>query len=814
MAPGGFQPLTNLFGDKPSNIRTSGTMDDPFDAILDPLTAETPQNFSLPSPPRDPHKSTFDGGASRADKLSSKVLRDDLFDDDDLFLPDESKTIDSPSDEKPPVDPVEHEPVPDSPSEKPDRAASKRAADSPSEKQIFPSPERSKLSIETPSEKKADDSLPSFLNNEGRRPRRGRRIKHDDDIFNIPTPKVADPFASARASLRSGSFFGDAQPTATPREDTPKTSGEKDVPAENDSEKAPAPTSAEDVQASPTTILPQASVKTTTKLSPPRSEKKLPFWMTAKPSPSKTENLSPTAPAASHLPTPPPPPTTPHHISAEQAALVEDLKNTVEELKKQIEVTAASQGKAAQELREAKEAAAKAVELREEQHRGSLEALRAVHSEELESMRRRFADADRLAAAEAKLENAVTSFANLQTHISDRAKGLDVAQDAQLDARKRLVDDMELSAREARKQSETETVKLQSLLTGMDSVMQGVRSLSAHEHERLYHEQARLSSLQDALHAQATASREAIALESAHLRARVATQESAYAKRQDEILADRAALEVERDELVKDRAELERARERLVKDCELQKRTIAKKEEALLQLQRHVEQQSVDLDRKVETTRALMIDADARDEKLRGREQRVQIEMKRLLDMHVELEEATRVVAERNSHLDVALHQAAQAQAEGERSQNELAVRQAELSKAQAAVADEAQKRHAEHVKLVREKTQLIKARRQGLNMLKKHTTTPIVGRRVEDVAKTPESKTAAAALVTSQHTNRRIECPPSKKPLTVGAPSIHRTPTKAYSWKAEMIRLRAAAARSQAHVREQEQFLNETGCV
>ena len=57
---------------------------------------------------------------------------------------------------------------------------------------------------------------------------------------------------------------------------------------------------------------------------------------------------------------------------------------------------------------------------REEQHRGALAALRSVHGEELEALKRRSADSQRLVQAEEKLASVVASFAQLQLAISDR----------------------------------------------------------------------------------------------------------------------------------------------------------------------------------------------------------------------------------------------------------------------------------------------------------------------------------------------------------------------------------------------------------
>lgn len=534
----------------------------------------------------------------------------------------------------------------------------------------------------------------------------------------------------------------------------------------------------------------------------------------------------------------------------------DSMRETIEELRKQVTAAVSAQEQAARDMKEVKEAAAKADEQREEQHRGSLEALRSVHQEELESMRRRLADADRLAVAEAKLESAVSSFANLQMHISDRARGLDAAHDAQLDARKRLVDDMELSAREARRESEAETVKLQGLLSNMDSVMRSIRSVSAHEHERLHHEQARLSSLQDALQAQAAASREALAIESANLRARVTTQEATMATLQEEVAAERASVKLEREELEVTKAEFERRKHRAEQALDVKARSVAKKEAALRKLQVEVEKQSADLDRRVEAARALMLDADARDADLENRESKLQAEMRRLLDMHVDLEQATRVVADRHAQLDAALHEAARVKAAGERSQSEIAVRQAEIVDAQAALAEEAKRRHIENVKLVRERTELLKAK-SGVHRIQRHlySVSPNVGNATCEGAHYLEGTASRRSPLTgdSQHDGMfsqqksRSSASVERAPDTALASDGQRrvgtvvldkvdqnaalqltlparlsslkadfeaSSLRSVSWKAELDRLRAAAARSQAAVKEQGNFLTEVGCV
>lgn len=545
-----------------------------------------------------------------------------------------------------------------------------------------------------------------------------------------------------------------------------------------------------------------------------------------------------------------------HAPLAGNSDVVDSLRETIEALRKQVTAAVSAQEQAARDMKAVKEAAAKADEIREEQHRGNLEALRSVHQEELESMRRRLADADRLAAAEAKLESAVSSFANLQMHISDRAKGLDAAHDAQLDARKRLVDDLELSAREARRQSESETVKLQGLLSSMDSVMRSIRSVSAHEHERLHTEQARLSSLQDALQSQAAASREALAIESANLRARVTTQEATMAKHQDDIAAERASIKIEREELEATKSEFERRKHRAEQEIDVKARSLAKKEEALRKLQAQVEKQSADLDRRVEAARALMLDADARDADLESREQKLQGEMRRLLDMHVDLEQATRVVAERHSQLDAAFQEAARVRAAGERSQSEIAVRQAELADTQAALAEEAKRRHVENVKLVRERTELLKAK-SGVHRIQRQwfSVSPAIGNATHEGERCLGGSAPRRSLLKgdTQHDSMfseqqsrstvSVECASDAKNATGsqrGAGSVvldkveqnaaleiaspvflsslkadfEAGLVKGVSWKAELDRLRAAAARSKAAAKEQGNFLSEVGCV
>ncbi|KAJ1460688.1 hypothetical protein M885DRAFT_333019 [Pelagophyceae sp. CCMP2097] len=280
-----------------------------------------------------------------------------------------------------------------------------------------------------------------------------------------------------------------------------------------------------------------------------------------------------------------------------------------------------------------------------------------------------------------------------------------------MDARSRLITDMEASARLTREEADQEQAKLKGLLSAMDGVMRGMRGASAMEHERLHHEQSRLSTGQDALAAQAQAQREAAATAEAHLRARVRQGDTDRGRRDDVLDAKSAAL-IEAEAALNIR-DVEWVRETAKSKSGLEQRakSLDSKEAALRALQMKIEEEGRALDGKVQEVRSAMNRAAAREDAVESRERRVAEEQQRLLVMHAELQAASRAMSLRSSELDRATSESDRLALHGEAAAAELASHRAGLLEARAAAHELMHRTEHEKLRLLKDRTDVLKAK-------------------------------------------------------------------------------------------------------
>ena len=391
-----------------------------------------------------------------------------------------------------------------------------------------------------------------------------------------------------------------------------------------------------------------------------------------------------------------------HHQALLQAAVANEEKNG---LLRQLEELKAQDSARREELAELRErvrhgggaGAIEAVEQahkfeivsRDERHAASLEALRQVHREELASYKQRAMDAKQLESIENKVKDTVGQLMLLQAQMADRAAGLDVAHDAQIDARHRLIEDMEVSARSTHQQAEHEVVKLQALLSSMDTVMRSMRSLSLEEHERLNKEHERLDMLQDATKVEAVRLRETLAEERKLLTERQASHEaerrafeSTVDERTNKLDAAAAALTQERAQFASLQAKAARA-------ASEKEEQMAQKDKALRELGEQIEQQAAALDERVAAARRQIDEAEARERELAEREGTVASEMSRVVAMHAHVDAIATGLSEREAQAAAALNEArsvrdeaANASAMVDRARQEMASREAEVREA------------------------------------------------------------------------------------------------------------------------------------
>lgn len=89
----------------------------------------------------------------------------------------------------------------------------------------------------------------------------------------------------------------------------------------------------------------------------------------------------------------------------------------------------------------------------------------------------------------------------IEEELNLKFRGLEAAREGQLEARERLISEMESSARLRAEAAEAESYRLKGLLMHMETVLGTLRSQGAEEKERLRQEHQRLEAMQMALEA-------------------------------------------------------------------------------------------------------------------------------------------------------------------------------------------------------------------------------------------------------------------------------------------------------------------------
>jgi len=171
---------------------------------------------------------------------------------------------------------------------------------------------------------------------------------------------------------------------------------------------------------------------------------------------------------------------------------------TLTQLKHNEEKKYAAQ-KHATEISDAGERKDYEISLVEKRHGEAIKALKAIHLEELASLKERNKDNAVLDQLTQQLKSASGSIRLLEEQLMSKYKGLDAAKEGQMEARERLLADMEEKARSRADGAEAETYRLKGLLMHMEHVASSIRSQGGEEKERLRQEHQRLYTLQSSL---------------------------------------------------------------------------------------------------------------------------------------------------------------------------------------------------------------------------------------------------------------------------------------------------------------------------
>ncbi|CAM9420463.1 unnamed protein product, partial [Hapterophycus canaliculatus] len=103
-------------------------------------------------------------------------------------------------------------------------------------------------------------------------------------------------------------------------------------------------------------------------------------------------------------------------------------------------------------------------------HREVLFEVKRLHSEELEDIRKRNSDSKTLEALAGQVQASAGAVKLLQAEMMEKKNVSEVSREVHLDARERLIKDLEQSARRAQQTAEDEVQRLQGTLMAMDQV--------------------------------------------------------------------------------------------------------------------------------------------------------------------------------------------------------------------------------------------------------------------------------------------------------------------------------------------------------
>jgi hypothetical protein len=186
-------------------------------------------------------------------------------------------------------------------------------------------------------------------------------------------------------------------------------------------------------------------------------------------------------------------------------------------------------------------------------HAEAIAAANLAHRKELENIRHAEGGMVVLEGLAQQVQSSASALKQLQAQMHGQQHGAEMLRQSHLDARERLVVDLESSVKSAKEMAEEETQRLRGVLTSMDAVMSMMRGQHVDERERLHQEHTRLEALHASMKSEMDAMRKGIDEERLRLSARWAAFDeerremlSELHKRQQAINEQAAKLERER----------------------------------------------------------------------------------------------------------------------------------------------------------------------------------------------------------------------------------------------------------------------------
>lgn len=138
----------------------------------------------------------------------------------------------------------------------------------------------------------------------------------------------------------------------------------------------------------------------------------------------------------------------------------------------------------------------------ERRHKDSIAALKSIHEDELTAAREKIKSGEVFENIAGQMRHTSGSIKLIEEQLNARHRMIEATREGHIDAREKLLEDLEKKAKERVEAAEAEGYRLKGILSHMEQVMAGMRSQGADERERLKQEHARLEALQKALEAE------------------------------------------------------------------------------------------------------------------------------------------------------------------------------------------------------------------------------------------------------------------------------------------------------------------------
>eukprot|EP01035_Chromulina_nebulosa_P019142 gene19142-24981_t len=139
------------------------------------------------------------------------------------------------------------------------------------------------------------------------------------------------------------------------------------------------------------------------------------------------------------------------------------------------------------------------IRILENRHRDALSALKSIHSEEINAMKERSKDKTLLEQLTGQITSATGAIRYIEEQLTQKYHSIDAIKEGQLNARERVVKELEEQAKQRHASAETEGYKLQGVLIHLEHMSNSLQHQTMEDKLRLRNEIEKYQSLQKQL---------------------------------------------------------------------------------------------------------------------------------------------------------------------------------------------------------------------------------------------------------------------------------------------------------------------------